>query len=77
LEATDETAKPAGATMSERSTDCVVRVGDTMRWSVDLIEVVRAQTPRDTQIVVVDRIELNPDGTKTVWMSKPPQERRS
>jgi len=50
----------------------VLRVGDVMRWSLQLVleaPVMRLQFDRDASVfVVVEEITREPDGTKTVFM---------
>jgi hypothetical protein len=44
-------------------------VGDKMQISVELIKAISEQSEKP-QTVVVDRIEVGPDGIKTLWMRK-------
>lgn len=50
--------------------DEVLRVGDKMQWSVELIEHVRQNPGQLTEIVIIERIEQGPDGLKTAWMKR-------
>ncbi len=52
------TSEPAG----------VLRVGDVMRFSIELLQVIRDEGDA-TQRVVVREIQRTPDGTVTLWLS--------
>lgn len=59
-----------GAEVSEQSDESVLRVGDRMRWSVELIRQVVQEAGPDgwTVAVEVDSITTWIDGTKIVSM---------
>lgn len=48
----------------------VVRVGDTMRMSVELIRDLAQQPDGTSELVRVERIDLAADGSRLMWMSK-------
>lgn len=47
----------------------VLRVGDRMRWSFDLMKSIIVDD-QDMFDVIVDKIVAESDGSKTVWMRK-------
>lgn len=45
-----------------------IKIGDKIRFSVELVEQMREMPDHRTQILVVEKIERDADGTKNIWM---------
>lgn len=53
----------------EASYQPAIRVGDTMRVTVPLLEGIYEQPGHSSAVVRVERIVIESDGTKTLWLS--------